>query len=142
MLTITRRGQLNNRETPKSIFIALCLTCIITTVVRVSKIFHLFLRFITPSSQAFYGYRLTKCFKKPYCAFLCWVVIISHFLVYLAYLTATMWKLDISLFWVSVAGFYATGTVDILMATFLCYYLIKNRRDTVLTRSVTLQHIV
>jgi hypothetical protein len=36
----------------------------------------------------------------------------------------------------AIAGFYVTGAVDLFVAIFLCYYLVRNRHHSAQTRSV------
>lgn len=90
---------------------------------------------VTLPSQVFYAYRLTKCFSKPYCACICLVLTLFQCLGFLIFLAE--WNFQSPKFSIiSSAGFYAAGTADFLIAIFLSYYLIENRRNSSQTRSV------
>jgi len=66
----------------------------------------------------------------------CWVLMGFDFVVLFAY-NVTVQKVEMpwsyTLATAAIAGFYVTGAVDLLVAIFLCYYLVKNRHHSAQT---------
>jgi len=119
VITVVGRGRLDP-TIPQMFRISSYFNCIIVTVV-----------------QVFYAYRLTKCFSKPYCACICLILTLFQclgFLIFLAEWNFRSPKFSI----ISSAGFYAAGTADFLIAIFLSYYLIENRRNSSQTRTINI----
>lgn len=140
VMTVTQHSRVDF-TTPQTFRVSSYFNCIIITVVQVCYIHPSKSRadvYLTSNSlsQVYYAHRLTKCFSKPYCAYICLVLIFFQCLGFLIFLAE--WNFENPKFaFISVAGFYAAGAADMLIALFLCYHLIKNRRNSFQTRSFT-----
>lgn len=100
------------------------------------------IQFVPPLSQAFFANRLSICFEKPYLAILCWALTVCRFLSAVVLnmvqggrhiVAPHTWAI------VMIVGYFIEAAVDLIVATSLCYFLIKSRRNSVHKRSVAVQ---
>lgn len=137
--TITRRGQSGKYNGLESIQTSFYFGSTATAVVQVNIYIHpsTFLNLKTSLSifQAFYANRLKKCLDKPYLGILCWFLTIFRFAAFVveSVLDGVL-KTKLLNQWGSITGYFIEATVDFIITTSLCYYLIQNRRSCIHTR--------
>lgn len=120
VVTVTRRGQL---------------VLIIPESLRIAFFFS---GTVGPVVQAFFATRVAKCFDKPYLALLCWTLTAFRFFSCLVMTAVSVKAHEQEWAWVLTAGLVIEASVDLLIATSLCYFLVKSRRQTVHQRTIRL----
>jgi hypothetical protein len=135
--TITWFGQMRS-EIPESFRVSYYFSSTSNAIVQVSHLFLVTQRnFAELYSQAFYANRLARCFEKPYLAILCWILTICRFVSGVVInIVAGRWHVRVPHTWsvVVIMGFFLEATVDLIIASSLCYFLLKSRRNSVLAR--------
>ena len=140
VLTIGQHGQVID-SIPKSLRASYLFSGAVGPVVQVSIIclpilvnhFHL-----NRPPQAFFATRVSKCFAKPYLGILCWILTICRILSgfvstgisfrmwqTLAQFKTRRWHPALTM------GLILEASVDILVATSLCYFFLKSRYQSV-----------
>jgi hypothetical protein len=79
---------------------------------------------------------VAKCSAKPHLAILCWTLAVFRFLCNLVVIatsltTPTVAEFDARWQWIVTTALVNEACVDFLIATSLCYFLMKSRRQSI-----------